>query len=373
MYHYITDFEMRRTNRNCRESISCDTHPLFNLYFSIKYAIQPVLGIIILISTLPALVYCCSGSPETIMPAYAACETKVNLKQTPSDMKSLDIFVFYDDLFQKLDCYQRFENMSEWKGKIVSGNGKRILTAIANCPYGRDDWLSLSSRSHLNDFSINLEDESGDIAVMTGEKYVSARSGNSLASELILRPLSSEIILRSLSCDFTGKPYSGEKLTDVKVYLTNVNAELPLLEDEAGGPIRIINAGCLCDEDVDAFVCRDIIVQNIRQAIGKNVIYPDIRLRCYRNDGIKESPGTPFTRLVIEGRLDGKVYYWPIDINRNGDSSNKGISSGHRYIYDIRITRKGSSDPDTPVRTEDFVLSQHVAEWKEKENCAVIF
>ena len=373
MYHYITDFEMKKTDRNCRESISCDTHSLFNLYFSIKYAIQPFLGIITLIFALPALVYCCSGSPETIMPAHTAFATKVDLKQTPTDMESLDIFVFHDDRFQKLDCYQRFENMSEWKGKIVSGNGKRILTAIANCPYGRDDWLSLSSRSHLKNFSINLEDESGDRAVMTGETYVSARSENSLSSELTLRPLSSEIVLRSLSCDFTGKPYSGEKLTDVRVYLTNVNAELPLLEDLEGGPTRIVNAGCLCDEDVDAFACRDIIVQSIRQAIGKNVIYPDIRLRCYRNDCIKESPGTPFTRLVIEGQLDGKVYYWPIDINRNGDSSDEGITGGHRYIYDIRITRKGSSDPDTPVRTEDFVLSHNITEWEEKENYAVIF
>lgn len=364
---------MKGTNRNCRENISCDTHPLFNLYFSIKDAIQPVLGIITLICVLPALVYCCSGSPESIMPAPAAFTTKVDLMQKTSDMESLDIFVFHDDIFQKLDCYQRFEDMSRWKGKIVSGSGARILTAVANSAYNRDDWLSLSSRSHLKDFSINLEDESEENAVMTGEVSVLAGQGNSPASELALRPLSSEVVLRSISCDFTGKPYSGKRLTDVKVYLTNVNAEIPILEDEEGGPRRIINAGGLCEEDVDAFACRDIIVQNIRNGIGKSVIYPDIRLRCYRNEGIKESPGTPFTRLVIEGMLDGELYYWPIDINRDADSHEYGVLGGHRYIYDIKITRKGSSDPDIPVRTEDFVISQKIAEWREKENYAVVF
>lgn len=373
MYHFITDFEMEKTDIDCRENISCDTHSLFNLYFSIKDAIRPVLGIITLICVLPALLYCCSGSPETFMPAPAAFATKVDLRQQASEMESLDMFVFYDDPFQKLDCYQRFEDMSQWKGKVVSGSGERILTAIANCAYERDDWLSLSSRSHLKGFCINLEDESGNNAVMTGEVSVIAGQGYSPASELMLRPLSSEIVLRSISCDFTGKPYSGKRLTDVKVYLTNVNAEIPVLGDAEGSPRRIINAGGLCEEDVESFACRDIIVQKIRNGIGRSVIYPDIRLRCYRNAGVKESPGTPFTRLVIEGMLDGELYYWPIDINREGASNEDGITGGHRYIYDIKITRKGSSDPDIPVKTEDFVISQKIAEWKEKESYAVVF
>ena len=76
---------------------------------------------------------------------------------------------------------------------------------------------------------------------------------------------------------------------------------------------------------------------------------------------------------MIEGMLDGELYYWPIDINRDADSHEYGVLGGHRYIYDIKITRKGSSDPDIPVRTEDFVISQKIAEWREKENYAVVF
>lgn len=373
MYHYLTDFEMKTTKEKCRKDISCNTHSTINLYFSIKDAIQPVLGIMTLLCVLPALVYCCSGSPETIMPAPAGFATTVDLKQKPSEIESLDIFVFYDDIFQKLDCYQRFSDMKAWNGRVVSGNGQRILTAIANSPYERDDWLSLKSRSHLKDFRVNLEDESGDRAVMTGEVTVSARQGNSLPSELVLRPLSCEIVLRSISCDFTGKPYKNERITDVRVYLTNVNAETSILSDDTGGPSRIINAGGLCEEDLEAFENKDIILRDIRPGIGINVIYPDIRLRCYRNRSITESPGTPFTRLVIEGVLDGHLYYWPIDINRDKDSDEAGIIGGQRYIFDIRITRKGSSDPDIPVRTEDIVISQTIAEWKEKESYTVTF
>lgn len=352
----------------CREYSSSAT---FIMNLSFKNAIKPFLGILTLSGLLPASLYCCSGSPEELQPAPAACLTKVSLQHDISSIESLDIFIFNDDRLQRLDCYQRFEDMDEWNGTVVSGSGKRIMTAVANSRYEREDWFSLVSRSNLKSFNIRLEDEMRHSPVMSGEALISADNDDRRRNILALSPLSSEIVLNSISCDFAGKPYEGEKITDVTVYLTNVNADYSLLEEEDSGPRRIINAGGLCEDDIGEFMHEELICQSIPQNISERVIYPDIRLRCYRSDRPQESPGTPFTRLVIEGTLTGVRYYWPIDINR--EDGGNGVENGKRYSYDIKITRKGSLDPDIPIRTEDFSIKQTISEWKEKEQYEVIF
>ena len=341
----------------------------FTLDFSIKNAIRPFLGISTLFMTLPAVFHCCSGLPEVHMPSPATCTTKVSLD---ADIDAMDVFVFKDDVFQKLDCYQRIDDMAEWNGSIVSSNGDRIITVLANSPYDRQHWFSLKSRPHLESFRIRLEDERREHAIMTGEVNASVSQGETGHAEVKLRPLTSEIVLRSICCDFTGKPYAGSALADVKVYLTNVNAETIISDDNGSGPTRIINAGRYSENDVEPFACKDIIIQEITGNIGRKVLYPDIRLRCYRNESVEESPGRPFTRLVIEGIIEGERYYWPIDINRDTEDE-KGIKEGHRYTYDIRITRKGSTDPDIPVKSEDLEIIQEVAEWEEKERYEVMF
>lgn len=346
-----------------------DSFVSVNLDFSIKNAIRPILGITTLFLILPAIIYCCSGSPETAMPLPAVCATKVNLSPA---VRSMDVFVFWDDLFQKLDCYQRIDDMDSWNGSIVSGSGKRIITILANSPFGREDWFTLKSRFHLGSFSIRLEDERVDDMIMKGEACVSTGHAGHGTTEISLSPYASEIVLQSISCDFRGRPYAGEELSDVMVYLTNVNAESMIMDENGGGPVRIINAGGYNEDDMEAFACKEIIVQEITGSIGNKTIYPDIRLLCYRNDSVKESPGTPFTRLVIEGTLEGTRYYWPININRDTDTE-AGIQEGHRYVYDIRITRKGSLYPDIPVKTEDIIINQEVSEWEEKKNYEVRF
>lgn len=343
----------------------------FNMDFSIKNATKPIIGISTLFISLPALVYCCSDPPESYLPSPATCITKVSLN---TDIESMDIFVFKDDLLQKLDCYQRVDDMDNWNGTVVSGNGERIITVIANTPYEREDWFSLKSRKHLDSYRINLEDEIRDKAVMTGEAHAVSTSEGYRAADIELKPLTSEIVLRSISCNFEGRPYEGEELSDVRVYLTNVNAESPLSNSTPESPRRIINAGKYCENDVEGFICKDMIVQSIRGKIGRRTLYPDIRLFCYGNESYDEYPGTPFTRLVVEGILDGTRYYWPIDINRESESeSESGIKGGHRYVFDIRITRKGSLDPDMPVKTQECIITQEVSEWKEKERYEVMY
>ncbi len=300
-------------------------------------------------------------------------KSKFIMEGSYGEINALDIFVFRDDRLQKLDCYQRFDSWDAWSGSVVSGSGERIVTAIANSPYGRNAWTAVDSRPSLKKKRLNLEDEPGGSPMMAGEVHLTAGDDNASAHEkLQLQPFASEVVLRSISCDFSGKAYEGERIEDVKVYLINVNAECSVLEEPEGMPGRIINAGKLRDDDVLRFREPGIIMREIPEEIGRQTIYPDIRLLCYQSNHPEESPGTPYTRLVIEGKVSGNTYYWPVSINRDiGEET--GIWRSRRYIYDIRITGKGSDDPDVPVRSEHMAISQIISKWEEKEEYGVSF
>ncbi len=326
-----------------------------------------------LLSILPAFLYGCDDTAGLCPATMGAKLTKVALLNSSSSLKSMDVFVFRDDRLQRLDCYQRFDDIREWEGAVVSGSGDRIISVLANTPYVRSDWTGLNSRAYLKKVPLMLEDESRDKPQMYGEIRVNAGSEVPVSDiGLTLCPFAAEITLNSLSCDFTGKAYEGEKLTDIKLYLTNVNAECRLLEDEGARPVRIINAGRLRDEEISKFHDPGIIMQEIYEEVGTEKIYPEISLWCYRSNHISEGPGSPYTRLVIEGEISGQTYYWPININREAEQE-AGIWGNRRYIYDIKITCKGSTDPDMPVKSDEMNIKLKVAKWKEKEDYTVAF
>lgn len=342
-------------------------------YNSKATSITPTLGRIISLLTLfPSVVIGCSDAELSDIEEIRR-EIGITLTKSPDAEGPLDIFVFDDDKMQRLDCYLRLDDFSQWKGGIISGSGSKIISAVAGIRTDIGSWTGITSRPALEGITVNLEDQGQSQTVMSAEAEVCP--GTSYGPEgadaaLELRPLVSEIVISSLSCDFTGRPYAGARLQDVKVYLTNVNAQCGLLKDGEIMPSRIINYGRLSGQDLEKFQDESIIYREIDGEIGKDSPWKEVRLRCFPNNAPEESPGTPFTRLVIEGTVDGKTFYWPIDINR---TNGNGIDRNKSYCYDIRITRKGSTDPDTPVSTTQADIKFKIKEWEEKEECRILF
>lgn len=358
---------MTHTNKTGREYI----YTLLNTLLFCSFSSHPVLGTTLLI-LLPAMLYGCSAEfPDSSAEQTA---TAVSITKSPgADVKTLDIFVFADDEMRLLDCYQRIERPEKWDMGVVSGYGDRIMFLCANSGMDAGEWPWIRSWHSLEKIVFNLEDECPDSPVMTGIARISPKNDShkrAVVTEAILRPLSSEIVLRSVRCDFTGRPYDGEKITDAKVYLTNVNAEAGLLDEDGMSPRRIINSGHLNSEDIAAFPDSSMIVRHLSSDIGKKVMLTDIHLYCYPNTSEEESPGTPVTRLVLEGKVGGTTYYWPININRR---QGKGVERGRSYVFDIVITRKGTDDPDIPVETDEVEIIITEEEWNEKEDYTVGF
>lgn len=338
----------------------------------------PVLGLALPL-IFPALLLGCNA-PEPVMEAAFTGirnEEPVKVAVLPleeGEIENMDVFIFNDDVLQRLDCYQRFNKTEEGIIRIASQRGNKKVAICANTGYGRDDWAGINSQASLHNVTADLENERRGNLLMSAETEIKTGNIPEQAIPVHLKKLTAEIVLRSISCDFAGKPYEGETIKDARVYLTNVNATCRIMADGKTAPGRIINAGGLNRDDVDNFTDPGFVFRDLGREIGPAAYKADISLLCYPNCGMEESPGTPFTRLVIEGKIGNSTWYWPIDINRReGPGEGNGIERNCRYVYDIKLRRKGSSDPDTPAEAEDLDIKFEIGKWDIKEEYQVHF
>lgn len=336
-----------------------------------KKICKPGLGTLIktLFCLLPALFSCCKTD----------LSKKLMVEETPLDLKIkssthagyLDIFAFNDDMLMQLDSYQRVEEYRNGSIDIRSQNGDKIIFACANSGKDTYDWAEINSMDALNAIEVTLDKESRAYPVMSG--WNKATAGQKESCEICMTPLRSEIYLRYLRCDFSENGDSEIRIRNAKVYLTNVNAQCSIMSDIITKPKHIINAGGPDYEYMNEMKSPDILMQKIPGAIGKDRQKVDISLLCYPNECKTEGPGTPFTRLVIEGDINGQTYWWPININRGKSTSEPGIHRNRRYTFDITIKRKGTADPDQVIEIEDARIDMEVDTWKEKDNYAITF
>lgn len=331
--------------------------------------VQPFLGTFTLFIFLPAFFYGC-GVPQTSPDPIGKSSVKIGLTKVRHNIGHLDILTFRNDRLQKLDCYQKVDDYSCWDKEVTSGSGDRIIAVCANSNKDLEDWSYVSSMSYMKEITVSLEEESLSHPFMSGLSEVDAGQEGRY-TEIMMSPIYSSVELRSISCDFSDRPYAGESITDVRVYLTNVNAECRILDTEDIRPARIINAGMLREDDLAQFENPEIIVRYLDGEIDQDTVYPDIRLICYPNNSISEGPGTPFTRLVIEGKIAGETFYWPVNINR--DEEGYGIGRNERYIYDLKITRKGTKDPDVPVKVGEMTINFDIEKWEERKDYPILF
>ena len=333
----------------------------------------PILGLFI-ISGFPVLHGCESlhFQDSSFTEAVHIAPVKVAVHNHQEQLEGLDIFIFNDDDLQRLDSYQHETSPDPDEIKIFSQEGEKLLMACANTHHSLEDWMRIRSASALDDYKVDIEEETWEYPSMSCAMRLNAQNDTSVQERLEMSRISSEITLRSIVCDFKGRPYEGERLKNVKIYLTNVSATCPIWK-ECSHPERIINHRRYCDEDMARMKDTRLLSAEISAEIGKEPHLADVHLRCYPNMSAAESPGSAYTRLVIQGDLEGQTWYWPININRSTTGVGEGIRRNMNYIYDIIITRKGSADPDTAISTGSITINMNIEGWRGKENCQVVF
>lgn len=290
------------------------------------------------------------------------------LKSEEEQIRSLDAFVFNNDQLNRIDCYQRIDGFSGAEVLIGSGTGRKLILLCANAPWEKIRWADVYSLHKASALKVDLEQEDSRWPVMTDLTDIEA-GGDGHA---VLERLTGEVELRSIRCDFTGKPYDGESITDAIAYLTNVNGTCSIVPSEYPVMERIINHRGLIPDDIQCFKDPEIILDSIGVICFMRSC-PGIRLLCYPNTFQEESISTPFTRLVIEGKIQGDTWYWPININRGAGNDHEGVERNHRYVYDLTIRSKGTKDPDIAI-THEMAETEFITEkWEEKESYHVSF
>lgn len=344
------------------------------------YYISAVLAKALLISSTPAFYSCDTNETTTITREKSGTTgdcgsvVRIRLDSEPAVTGVLDIFFFNNDKLKRLDSYQRLERNEEEYIETFSREGSKKMVIIGNSPLSFDQCRGVLSYDDLSALYAELKEESPETPILTYE--CSIQAGHERVCTARLEPLMSEIVINSICCDFHKKTYNGARLENVKFYLTNVCGRFPVTGIEPESPQSIINYGKLSPDDISGFIFDKMIMQDTDYSVGENVVFPECRMYCYQNTVETESLGTPFTRLVIEGTLNGVQTYYPININRGYWScpdGSVGVCRNRSYVYDLTLTQRGVDDPDTPIEPDVIRCGISVKEWKEKENRLITY
>lgn len=325
--------------------------------------LTPVPGI-----SLPAIAaFTCSCQKEGLTQKMATFKLSWETDIPRPCMQKLAVFCFNADSLGHLDSYQEIEGPVTDSIRIASTGGRKRIIFCANMNLTANQISSIHTIYDLEECFCMLESLRLSSPLMLGE--IETEAGE-VSQTIRMKPMTSEIELKSVSCSFKGTPYEGECIHDARIYLINVNAQCSLLESSQDIR-RLVNIGMLNEADIQKFEDPEIIVRQAGQAIGETAVEMGFRFLCFHNMSSSESPGSPFTRLVLEGRIQGETYYWPLTINRS--NGGQGVSRNSRHVFDLKIRRKGSLDPDTEITIEECETLIEVKEWKEKEEYAVCF
>lgn len=352
---------MNTDENRCREKTSQNNST--QLY---KPSVSSVLDNIITMTTLSLLLPVLFSCIPSQLTSEAETILKVRTQQNRirPEIVTLDILAFNDDPLMRMDSYQRISYFSGDIASIRSQTGDKIIFACANSHKDIFWWSGISSFPSVGGMYAELQLESPDNLLMCGESRTHA--GSPVTEEIVLSPIAAQVVLRSIRCDFSDTGYETEELTDVKAYLTNVNARCSLDAEDPVNPTHIINYAGHDEDDIRGFAHPEIIYRHIGASVGNRTVWPDIKFLCYPNAGREDGPGTPFTRLVIEGMIQGERFWWPVSINRQDGCDEVGIYRNRCYVYDIVIRRKGMKDPDTPVEASQAECLLNTMTWDGK-------
>lgn len=318
---------------------------------------------------LPAHFFSCS---RVLAPAYEKNMEVRSRRSTVSisvpdgavKRRGCDVLIYNADKYGRLDSFTHFDGDSR-QMQVSSGEGDKTAVVICNAQEGCLEWEDMLTMKSLSSVCCELEAETKEFPVLVGKADFEAGEDCAVS----LKPLMARICLKELSCDFRGTAYPFEEITDARVYLTNVNADCGITGDGGNGS-RFINNGGWDEKDAVRFSSPEILCREIEGNVGMDVRELNLDLYCYPNPCSEESFGKPFTRLVIEGCVKGRRWYWPININGLGKG---GIRSNESYSLKVHLRRSGTEDPDYAISMDREELVMEIEKWDEKENYAVAF
>ena len=302
---------------------------------------------------LPAFLFlACTPQPLPEGPVSSMRKTQIYIYPSgKTTLQGVDLLFFQDGPLFRLDAYQHLESITGNRVTGTSSTAARKVIILSNYPSDGYAWSGIRSFESLADLSFRLEDENPAAPML----YGTSEAG--VMDKVELRPMLAKITLHSIACDFSGRSYEGERLQEVRAYLTYARRECrPFAPEDP--PASWLNAGRLDDAGTASLSHPETVLHTLSQSLGGR-IYPSADFYCYPNPSDGTEFGRPVTRLVIEGKLRGITCYYPIDL--------PGLEADVQYAMDVTLTRAGTADPDIPAVSGSVRLESQVLDWDGRE------
>lgn len=293
-------------------------------------------------------------SPQTLPENPVPATRKTQIYIYPSGkttLQGIDLLFFQDGPLFRLDAYQHLDGIPGNRVTGTSSTAARKVVILSNYPSDAFAWSGIRSLESLAGLPFRLEDENPDAPMLYGV----SEAGSMESVDLM--PMLSRITLRSIACDFSGRSYVGERLQDVRAYLTYARRECrPFAPEDS--PSSWLNAGRLNEAETTALPHPETILRILSPSLGGR-IYPSADFYCYPNPSDGSQFGRPVTRLVIEGKLQGVTCYYPIDL--------PGLEANVQCAMDVTLTRAGTADPDIPAVSGSVRLECQILDWDGRD------
>lgn len=281
-------------------------------------------------------------------------------------VQTLEIFVFHADgpNAGELDAYQKFTasgNLSNLQVKATTG--KKTIYAVANSH--RVDWKGIVLLDQFKEVQTELVGEDVKNYLMTGSAEATLQVATSVT--ISISRMVAKVVLQGIKTAFAGTPYEGMTLTNVKAYLINVHGTKHISNGEGAAPL-ILNHKKLVATDVSHCTMAGMLYDAVNPAIDDSGYTNVHYFYAYENTLEIESAANRFTRLVIEADLNGKTYYYPVNINQpdygyDPVNGHKGVKRNTAYRINVTILRPGSTDPDQPVEHGTLGVTLNILDW----------
>ncbi|HNY05848.1 MAG TPA: fimbrial protein [Candidatus Egerieousia sp.] len=326
------------------------------------------------------------GAPAGIVSGGVGGSTKAigaghGVQDDDNKIQTLEIFVFKnvsgaaDD--GALEVYKKFSGtpLTTLTGlQLRARTGPKIIVAIANSHAA--SWAGIDTYSEFQTITSSLKAENLTTFVMTGSATATLAATASVS--IPISRLVGRVILSSIKTNFAGTPYEGSTLSDVKIYLTNVSGCKLFYSGGETSSAVILNAKQYVSTDCNGCAMSGMLYDDVAGTIGEAAVTTAHYFYCYENMLAAETTSERFTRMVIQATLAGKVYYYPVDINREGygwvsANGHVGVKRNTSYSVSVAISGPGSTTPDEPITRGTLTTDITVSNWATVPDSSVNF
>ena len=276
----------------------------------------------------------------------------------------MDIFAYNPANGYRIDSYSRIAYAPEIQLTLTTG--PKRLVVLYGVDTSRLGYTDIVSMEQLQQVCGRLEEEHPETPLLSGTADVDA--GVNPRTSVTLTPLLTRIRVSRLTADFAGRSYEGALVDSIRIYLTNVSCRCSLLAEEGVRAQEFVNYGRWSEEDIRSFASPEMLCDTLDGTLTATPRSLTTCLYCYPNQNPEEAAGSPFTRLVVECRINGERFYYPLNIGRGtwkAAGLAEGISRGKTYDFDISLRHLGSRDPDTVVEWAAAGVFINIEEWEE--------